>query len=216
MTTIELFQKPLDTSGYEQEVALVYYIPGLILLAFALYVIIAHIGGLISAYRNKEPKHSFDADASHTKSFLQVHVGLALILTTLISFAFVDWVRNTPHGENDVVDAVSYVPFDGDGSSDSTIKAQTLDDLKESIADKKDVLEKYGLTDEVCEDHNRRTEETSVLCGGVALTDVGTPTHKLHVTVGNDTEIIKDAEPEDKISTHDTLVWASVIAKENE
>ena len=216
MTTIELFQKPLDTSGYEQEVALVYYIPGLILLAFALYVIIAHIGGLISAYRNKKPKHSFDADASHSKSFLQVYVGLALILTTLISFTFVDWVRNTPRGDNAIADAMGYVPFDGDGSSDSTIKAQTLDDLKESIADKKDVLEKYGLTDEVCEDHNRRTEETSVLCGGVALTDVGTPTHKLHVTVGNDTEIIKDAEPEDKISTHDTLVWASVIAKENE
>lgn len=216
MTTIELFQKPIDTTGFKQEPALVYYVPCLILLAFALYVIVAYIGGLISSYRNKSPKHSFDADASHSKSFLQVHVGLALILTTLISFAFVDWVRNTPRGENDIVDAVSYVPFDVDGSSDSTIKAQTLDDLKESIADKKDVLEKYGLTDEICEDHNRRTEETSVLCGGVALTDVNTYSRKLHVTVGNDTEIIKDAEPEDKISTHDTLVWASVIAKENE
>ena len=111
---------------------------------------------------------------------------------------------------------MSYVPFDGDESSESTIKAQTLDDLKESIADKKDVLEKYGLTDEACEDHNRRTEETSVLCGGVALTDVNTPSHKLHVTVGNDTEIITDAKPKDEISTHDTLVWASVIAKEKE
>ena len=216
MTTIELFQKSLDTTGYDQEPALVYYVPFLIVLAFALYVIIARIGGLISDYRNKTPKHSFDADASHAKSFLQVYVGLALILTTLISFAFVDWVRNTPRGENDIVDAVSYVPFDGDESSESTIKAQTLDDLKESIADKKDVLEKYGLTDEACEDHNRRTEETSVLCGGVALTDVNTPSHKLHVTVGNDTEIITDAKPKDEISTHDTLVWASVIAKEKE
>lgn len=216
MTTIELFQKGIDTTGYANEPLLVYYVPFVIILAFVSYFIFSCIGGLISSYRNSSPKHSFDADASYDRSYVQVYVGLALIVANVVSLATFSYVRDTPRGENEIVDAVSYVPFEKEVDDSSSLKSQVLTDLQQSIETKSDILERYGLTDAVCEDHNRRTEETSVLCGGVALTDVNTPTHKLHVTVGNDTEIITDAKPKDEISTHDTLVWASVIAKENE
>ena len=215
MTTIELFQTGLDTTGYKNEPLLVYYVPFLIILVFVAYFLFSYIGSLISSYRNNSPKHSFDADASYDRSFVQVYVGLALIVANIVSLATFVYIRDTPRGENDIVDAVSYVPFDGDDDS-SSIKAHVLTDLQQSIADKSDILERYGLTDEVCEDHKNRAEETSVLCGGDALTDVTTPDYTLHVSVNNDTEVIKDAEPSDKINTHDTLVWASVIAKDNE
>lgn len=216
MTTIELFQKGIDTSGYAQKVALVYYIPSVIVLAFVTYFLISYIGGLISAYRNDSPKHSFDADKRRDKSFVQLYVGLALTVTSIVSFIAYNYINNTPRGENKIVDAVSYVPFDEEQNDGSSIKDHTLTDLEQSIADKSDDLAQYGLTDEACDDHKRRVNETSVLCGGVALTDVDTPKYRLHVSVSNDTEVIKDADPEDKLHTHDTLVWASVIAEDKE
>ena len=216
MTTIELFQTGLDTTGYKNEPLLVYYVPFLIILVFVAYFLFSYIGSLISSYRNNSPKHSFDADASYDRSFVQVYVGLALIAANIVSLAAFVYIRDTPRGENDIVDAVSYVPFDKEVEDGSSLKAQVLNDLQQSIADKSDVLQRYGLTDEACEDHKNRVEETSVLCGGDALTDVTTPDYTLHVSVNNDTEVIKDAEPKDKITTHDTLVWASVIAKDNE
>lgn len=216
MTTIELFQKGIDTTGYANEPLLVYYVPFVIILALASYFLFSCIGGLISSYRNSSPKHSFDADASYDRSYVQVYVGLALIVANVVSLAAFSYVRDTPRGENDIVDAVSYVPFEKESEDGSSLKAQVLTDLQQSVETKSDILERYGLTESVCEDHKNRVEETSVLCGGDALTDVNTPDYTLHVSVNNDTEVITDAEPQDKARTHDTLVWAAVIAKDKE